>query len=147
MFRLTVTLELPPQNVRPNSRPHWRAKAKAVQDYRAKALAAAQEALGGKYPPYLEAALVHIKFYNKTARKMDGDNIIASMKSAIDGLTDAGIFDDDREVMYLPPLREKDKDNPRIELLIFECDDEDPVVKSLNNMLKTLGDEEFHGRL
>lgn len=64
-------------------------------------------------------AFVRIVAYWKKAHKMDPDNLIATMKSAIDGITDAGIWIDDRELSFLPCVQDKDADNPRIEIHVF----------------------------
>lgn len=71
--------------------------------------------------PY-DNAVVSIRYYNKTARTIDRDNIIASLKAAFDGFTDAGIWDDDRDSIYLPPQRFKDAEKPRVEIEIRAVD-------------------------
>ena len=35
-------------------------------------------------------------------RRRDKDNLLASLKAAFDGLTDAGVWTDDSEATYLP---------------------------------------------
>ena len=126
---LTIELPLPPQEIRPNTRVHWARKAKKVREYRSRSKWAAIHALSEReetafansdcsFP--IRKPTVRITMLNKTARKMDQDNLIASMKSAMDGLTDAGVWDDDREVTILSPIRGKDSSNPRIIIEIWE---------------------------
>lgn len=111
---MIVTLPLPLKNLSPNSRCHWRAKAAAVKAYRFAAKAAAWK-LGGKP---LEAAQVQCKFYFRDVRRRDNDNLLASMKSAFDGLVDAGVFVDDNQLTHLPVEQAKDSKNPRVEIHI-----------------------------
>jgi hypothetical protein len=129
---LTIELPLPPQELRPNARVHWAKKASKAREYRSRARWAAFTAIGelgdvafgnpsgdlvSPFP--IEQPVVRVTMLNKTARKMDQDNLIASMKSAMDGLTDAGVWNDDREVTILSPIRGKDATNPRIIIEIW----------------------------
>ena len=117
---MTITLPLPPQHLKPNSRSHWRAKAKAVAQYRSDArYAAMAAAYDCQQIECFAAATVRIRAYWPTTRKMDPDNLIASMKAAFDGLTDAGIWLDDRELTLLPCLQDKDAADPRIEIEVW----------------------------
>ena len=123
---LTIELPLPPQELRPNWRGHWAAKARKTKEYRSRAKWAAIRELGELGDPGdlvnhlpVDQASVRITMLNKTARKMDQDNLIASCKAAMDGLTDAGVWSDDRDVTILSPIRAKDKDNPRLILEIW----------------------------
>lgn len=116
---MIVTLPLPPQQLKPNVRTHWRAKAAKVAEYRA---TARDEAMAAAYSydltePVTEAT-VRVYAYWPTARRMDPDNLLATMKAAFDGVTDAGIWHDDRDVTYLPCFQAKDAANPRIEIEI-----------------------------
>ncbi len=117
--RLEVVLPLPPKELKPNARPHHMAKANRVREYRSEARDAAMAAAYDvDLMRQLPAASVRIMAYWPTVRTMDPDNLIATMKSAIDGITDAGIWLDDRDLTYLPPRQAKDADNPRIVIVI-----------------------------
>lgn len=138
---ITIELPLPPQELRPNARVHWAKKARKVKEYRSRAKWAAlrimqrdfgdlafgnpdgdlASRIGGEIiiPFPIEQPTVRITMLNKTARKLDPDNLIASMKSAIDGITDSGVWTDDREVTILSPIRGKDATNPRIIIEIW----------------------------
>lgn len=130
---ITIELPLPPQELRPNARVHWAKKARKVKEYRSRAKWAALRIMqrdfgdlafgdpnGDRCHPFpIEQPTVRVTMLNRTARKMDQDNLIASMKSAMDGLTDAGVWNDDREVTILSPIRGKDATNPRIILEIW----------------------------
>ncbi len=67
-----------------------------------------------------ECARLDVTWYGKTAQclRLDADNIIGSLKGAIDGLVDAGLLVDDRGVSWGRPAREKDSHRPRVELKI-----------------------------
>jgi crossover junction endodeoxyribonuclease RusA len=111
---MIVTLPLPHKNLSPNSRCHWRAKASAVKAYRSAALIAAY----GKGDAPLDSAQVKCVFYFRDVRRRDSDNLLASMKSAFDGLVDAKIFKDDNRLTHLPVEQHKDGKNPRVEIHI-----------------------------
>lgn len=89
-----VCISLPPKELSPNARPHYMAKARAVRRYRAAAWAAALEILGTRRPR-LQHARISIQFVFKRADRRDIDNLLASIKPAIDGLVAAGMLADD----------------------------------------------------
>lgn len=121
---ITITLPLPPKQLSPNGRSHWRSKAKAVKSYRTRA---AEEAMVAAYEnpearrnmPWSHATIA-IAYYHRTSRFADSDNIVASLKAGIDGLVDGGLLTDDRDVTYLPVTRLVDGKNPRVEVTIQE---------------------------
>lgn len=94
---MNITLPLPPSVCSPNSRPHWRAKAAAVESYRLDGFVAAREitktaeraALAG------QKLTISLTFCTKGARgtgryaPRDHDNATASFKSAQDGICKA----------------------------------------------------------
>lgn len=112
-----IKLPLPPKELQPNARPHWRAKAKAVQSYRAMAL---HEALQWNTDECCSVAVVKIEYANKTKRVLDPDNIIAALKSAIDGITSSGCIEDDDELIYLPPKRYKCAEDPHVRITLLQ---------------------------
>lgn len=116
---MIVTLPLPAKALSPNfrSRTHW-AKTKAVKKYREDAHAAAIHA--GVRNKRLETAQVQCVFFLKggRGRKPDPDNLLASMKSAIDGLVDAKVFLGDQKLKHLPVVISEDAKNPRVEIHI-----------------------------
>lgn len=97
---ISVTLPLPPRACHPNSRPHWSVKAKASRAYRTLAFVAGVEAQGSHRPLRWSRADVRITARFRDARPRDRDNLLAAMKSAIDGLADAGIVSNDRYFSY-----------------------------------------------
>ena len=120
MTSITITIPLPPHAVKPNARSHWRAKATAVKHYRKAAWAAAMGALRGAHPPMWLKAKYHIAAYFPTLQRLDPDNLVSSLKAGIDGIADAGIVANDKDLWPERPTISKDKNNPRIEITITE---------------------------
>ncbi len=121
---ITITLACPPQKLKPNVRSHHMAKANATKQYRSHAADAAMdecEVLGGWEP--IKEPKVTITYYHKTRAFMDRDNILASLKAAFDGFTDAGLWTDDHACLYMPIRREKDAEHPRVEITVSEGHD------------------------
>ena len=125
MHPVTITVDPPPQQAKPNIRCHYMSKANATSKYRAHAK---EQAMAACYDedvrePISEAK-VEITFYHKTRRYMDRDNILASLKAVFDGFSDAGLWVDDRECIFMPVARDKDAENPRVEITVSEVSDE-----------------------
>lgn len=81
--------------------------------------------LGKKFGnPQLENALVEIIYYFETNRRRDKDNY--TPKFIMDGLTAAGLIDDDNDDnIFLNWKLKVDKDNPRTEIKITERGEND----------------------
>jgi len=90
---MNVTLPWPPKDLSPNARRHYMAHARAKKKYREAcrilALAAGVKALAGA-----ERLHVELTFYPPDRRPRDQDNMLAAMKSGLDGLADALGLDD-----------------------------------------------------
>ena len=117
-----VVLPLPSKYVSPNgSHYHWASVAKSKKAYRE--MAAAQAGLERMtikdFKPFAKPCVRLHAFYTSNRRR-DADNLIASLKSGFDGLTDAGIWTDDHLITHLPPVMAVDKTNPRIEIVVTE---------------------------
>jgi crossover junction endodeoxyribonuclease RusA len=83
----TVVFPWPPKELSPNTPLHWAKKAKYKKMYRHACWALALEAklegdFSGKIP-------MEITFYPPDRRHRDADNMVASIKSGLDGLADA----------------------------------------------------------
>ena len=118
---LRIVLDLPPTDLSPNTRVHWARKAKVVRQYRRHAKDAAMSAAFEQdlRCPF-ETPVVQIAYFNRRKIKPDADNILATLKSAWDGLTDSGVWADDRFCFFFPVRRCCDKANPRVEITITE---------------------------
>ena len=114
MNSITIILPLPDESLSPNARVHWMKKAKAAKLYRWEA----QCKIVAKSPRRLmwEKASYKAAFYFKDARRRDADNAIASLKSALDGVADAGLVINDSGLWPERPEFRTDKENPRVEI-------------------------------
>lgn len=104
---MEIKISLPPNLCSPNVRGHWGAVANAKKAYRLEAKYVAQNVtrqLGRTVFP--ASARISYVFHQKGLRKgftdgrggfRDRDNAIAAMKSAQDGLIDAGIVKNDAQ--------------------------------------------------
>lgn len=95
---LTFCFELPwpASDLSPNARQHWSALARAKKAYRARCRAIGEAAGVGVLAGRESAVAVHLAFFPPDRRGRDLDNLLASMKSGLDGLADAMGVDDRR---------------------------------------------------
>lgn len=114
MNQITVTLPLPDKCLSPNARVHWSTKARHVKAYRnsAHVQCIANRVNGLKWM----RATYKARFYFPDARRRDADNAIASLKSALDGVADAGLIVNDSGLWPERPEFHTDKANPRVEI-------------------------------
>lgn len=91
---MNITLPWPPTALSPNTRVHWSKLARAKKAYRA-ACAWAAKAHGAK-PLQADRLHLTLTFYPPTRRAYDLDNLLARMKSGLDGLADVLGVDDSR---------------------------------------------------
>lgn len=91
---LSLTLPWPPTALSPNTRQHWSKLAKAKKKYRADC--ARQASSQGA--DFIDADRLHLTltFLPPTRRAYDLDNLLARMKSGLDGLADVLGVDDSR---------------------------------------------------
>lgn len=118
MTEVRVVLPLPPRKLSPNARSHWAPKARATREYRARASMMAQVAMNRRPRPEWREASLLARWWFPDARRRDPDNLVAWLKSAIDGLRDARVLADDDRLVVLPPEVAIDRANPRVELVI-----------------------------
>jgi len=89
---LTLTLPWPPSALNPNQRQHWRQHARHKARFRAAcALQARAQGVGSLKA---EKLAVRLSFVPPDRRRRDLDNLIAAMKSGLDGLADVLGVDD-----------------------------------------------------
>lgn len=102
-MREPLILPWPAKALNPNARTHWRPKAAAAKAYRHDAWWAAMAWIGtglGWWPSEGSIA-VTITFRAPDKRSRDIDNMLASIKPAIDGLADAMHVNDSRFAITL----------------------------------------------
>lgn len=115
---IVVKLAIPSPKLSPNARTHFHAKARLVKKYRSDAKVAFWSLTSTAFKPRYSRARVRITWYAKRLLFPDRDNALASLKAGFDGLTDAGLFSDDRGLSYEPIVFRWDAKKPRVELEI-----------------------------
>lgn len=123
MTSLTITIPLPPKDVRNNARVHYMVKAQAVKVCRTSTRLIALRAItsneiSDKLP--WNKAKVHITAYFPTARHLDPANLIDALKPAFDGLEDAGVIENDKNLWPERPVIVTKDANPRVVLVVTE---------------------------
>jgi hypothetical protein len=117
---LTFQLPLPDRRLSPNARTCRAVKWQAVKAARAAARIEAVRVLEGCPPPRWGKAKLHpAVFLGPRNRQPDPDNLIASLKSYIDGLADAGIVRNDKDLWPARPTFTRVEKFPRIEITII----------------------------
>ncbi len=87
-----IRLPWPARDLSPNARVHWTKRAKAAKKARADAMLLCQAQ--GCRMLQCDRLTVEITFYPPDNRPRDTDNMLASLKPALDGLADASGVDD-----------------------------------------------------
>lgn len=122
MNSITITLPIPPTCLNPNTASHWAKKSKAKAEQRAAAFNYATCQFRGPGPKWTRARVTLRWFAKDDHRTPDIDNAIASVKGALDGMTDAGILDNDRSIEGIDVWRVTDKARPRVEVEIVRAE-------------------------
>jgi hypothetical protein len=117
---LSISLPLPPPELSPNSRIHWRRRAELTKRARSDASAVAMLAMhqSGFPFPWLEVEL-RTSWYWRDKRSMsDDDNLIGRFKAVRDGIADAGVVSDDRWFRLDCPIQCVDRNAPRLDVIM-----------------------------
>jgi len=103
---MTVTLGWPSRALSPNARTHWATLARARKDARKEGYIAARSAgvLAG-----VSSVCIQVTFIPPDARRRDLDNLIASLKPHLDGISDAIGIDDSRWIWEAPVMAKPEK--------------------------------------
>lgn len=99
MSEVLLKLAFPPAEVRPNAREHWAVKAAAVKEYRHAAKVAAKDYRNTHdgIGPLTAPVTYSMTFVCQSRGPLpDEDNMVASMKAALDGLVESGLLISDR---------------------------------------------------
>ena len=91
---MNFVLPWPPAKLSPNARLHWAQRGRLVKQYRRVCWATALQQ--GATRMDADCVAVHLTFVPPDRRHRDWDNLVASMKSGLDGLADAIGVDDSR---------------------------------------------------
>ncbi|MBM4019810.1 MAG: endodeoxyribonuclease RusA [Planctomycetes bacterium] len=112
---MVIVLPLPPRELSPNARPHYMAKARAVKRYRETAYLSS---LAVRLVRPMQAAKVTARFFFRTCRHRDRDNLLASLKPAFDGIADARVVGNDAGMIHMPVEQYVDRADPRVEIVV-----------------------------
>jgi Holliday junction resolvase RusA-like endonuclease len=114
---ITITIPIPHRSLSPNARTHWATKAAKVKA--ARRFACIQGiAVTVEAEPNWPNAISTVVWYAKTATHPDPDNALAMLKPYFDGMADAGVLANDRNLAHNPIRFEKDRANPRVQITI-----------------------------
>lgn len=91
-----LELPWPSSKLSPNAREHWTTTSKLRKLYRARCKAIGEQVGLGYLRGSKNAVRVDLTFFPPDRRARDMDNMLASMKSGLDGLADAMGVDDSR---------------------------------------------------
>ena len=122
-MKVEITVPLPDQRLYPNGRTIWQQKAGLIKASRMESALHCKRAICEleDFTPF-EKPLVIATFYRQSTRRADADNSLASLKSVLDGFTDAGLWSDD-SVCTFGPVRQTKADNKkhtRVEITVVE---------------------------
>lgn len=109
---MRLILTSPPRALSPNRKQnlHHFTRSRLVRDYRGLIKVEALVGLGAEERPRWKAAQVWVRIYHpRQSYFLDPDNALAWLKPTFDGLQDAGIFADDRELTHFPVVQRADK--------------------------------------
>lgn len=89
---VNLTLPWPPKELSPNARRHYQALARSKKAYREACAWTAKQQGAARLKP--GALSVHLEFVPPDRRPRDWDNMLAAVKSGLDGLADVLGVDD-----------------------------------------------------
>ncbi len=97
---MNIILPYPDKALSPNSRCHWSQRAKAAKKARSDAFHIVNALDNCPFVGYEGRLHVWIDVYAKTKNYPDADNILSSLKSALDGIADALGLNDRRFIPH-----------------------------------------------
>lgn len=117
----TITTSLPDHALSPNARAHWTGKHRAKKNAMIAAEMLTRQAMGRHGAPlWRRASIRAVAFLRKGRAKPDPDNFIASLKPIIDGIEKAGLIQNDRDVVYEPPMFLDQVNGEELKLIVKE---------------------------
>ena len=89
-----IDLPWPPKVLSPNARAHWATIAKAKKAYRTRCASLTRMMGVGHFLTDKNRIAVHLTFFPPDSKRRDWDNMLASIKSGLDGVADGMGIDD-----------------------------------------------------
>ena len=118
--KLTIIIPHPPKACWPNARAHWGAISRAKRTLKQTTRLVAKSRWTQGEP--MQKARVFVTWESATHQAPDPDNIIACLKGAFDGLEAAGIIENDRDLIPMPPTVRRKCPAPAVILDIEEIE-------------------------
>lgn len=91
---IEIKLPFPPNTLSPNSRQHWASSSRAKAAYKNLCYVLTRKAIGPDFPPLVGKHSIHMIFHPPGNYRYDQDNLVARMKSGLDGMALALGVDD-----------------------------------------------------
>lgn len=91
---IRIILPWPSRTLSPNARVHWATKARAAKSAKKQAWMITRMTVPSHDIPEGSRVSIHLVFHPPSKRRRDWDNLIASMKSSLDGMASALGIDD-----------------------------------------------------
>lgn len=114
---IAIDLPWPNKGLSPNARIHWRRKARISKDAKADAIWFSKEAgIRAGDPDIPQSLRVTVIFHPPDSRRRDLDNMLASLKPALDGVAFATGVDDSKWQIALRKEAPRKGGSVRIEL-------------------------------
>jgi crossover junction endodeoxyribonuclease RusA len=114
---IRITLPWPPSTLNPNTRLHWAALAKHKARYRAVCQMATETQRGAWDCQIPDGPLrLSLIFYRPTRRSYDRDNLLARMKSGLDGMCDSMRINDKRFATLVIRVADEIKNVVQVEI-------------------------------
>jgi len=109
--------DLPPTQLSPNARVHWATRARVAKKYKTAChFSICQQSNSDERVGWRKAKAI-ITFYRpRKGRPADPDNLMASMKYAIDSLVSSGVVADDRGIVSEFGGVMDDNECPRVQI-------------------------------
>ncbi len=110
---MKLRLSAPPRELSPNRRSslHHMKRSALVKGHRRMVSIEARHSARGGAKPRWESARVSVTIYHRQeSHFLDPGDALGWMKTVFDGLTDAGVFADDRRLTHLPVLQVVDRE-------------------------------------
>jgi Holliday junction resolvase RusA-like endonuclease len=139
-----VSLPWPDPALSPNGRVHYMVRHKAVNKYRQTA------SYYGNGARTLAKPVCAILPLVATRRRRDLDNVLASLKSALDGLTDAGWWNDDHDIVgyhMVPEVHSKLWTENKVVILACEEDELPHMQSAVKRFRDSVAAGAAHGAL
>lgn len=140
---IIITVPVPGKACSPNFRGHWAQRAKAVSQARDLAYNAAMAVLNPAdneleveirhkrticraVKPRWRSAVVYVTYHFQRKLRRDADNLLAKLKGTFDGIVDAGVLEDDNQLIHYPIACVYDKHaREKVEIALMEAPDAD----------------------